>query len=458
MSPRWSTRRDTQNASTLVLQSPTILLTGLDTVVFYGRGKLAPGFAADLRAARGRQHEPLEETGQHRTERIALAGMTFELSPVPVRQTPFVLRCAADHGTTVAVSPLSAKQPFSYVLVRLGARLCAGAGIAEIYEIAWRLVTACLLMVEHAHITELDIHVDFHGWRPPMESPESWSRGNMPSLEYGLAKARREATALCIGYRPAAARGKVAIRIENKSAEIRDHSHKEWLFVFYAQIDAIWSPDIPVYRVEVRLKRDALAKYETPDGKSMKSGDEPFDAVSRALNNVPAIWRKVMFDHRLTLPGQAKQRCRWKTDPRWEALTLAFGAGPAVTTTRARAAQETAAKSVIIDFGVRAHNAARKALAAALVFQGSDVESLTDERLATMLAAQVGAAPDRTKLHYDMEEAKKRGVVTLTFEDRTLDTPASTPSPLPAPGALSEFLSQSRTADGPCPTPASDVT
>jgi len=323
-----------------------VLHRGIETVLIYAKGQPHPTFTAALRAARQRQHLPYEERGEGASEYISIGGDLFELDVVGRRNTPFILR--SDKGITVSVSPLSPARRQSFVMLRLGSTICTGVTPDELLKVAKPIIDDCLAEVRHVHVTEIDIHADWTGWHPPSD-PELWTQRGGPMIEYGIARNRkREFTGLTLGYKDngEGARGNVALRIENKTREIDLHSGKGWLLNLYRQADPDFDPTTAtVYRAELRLKRNALRGMKTPSGLPIdEETQDPFESVRRVLEVVPAIWRKLLSSTcRLTVRGSSKQRCRWKTDPAWEVITNAFGAGPCVTRAQVKVAQELSA-------------------------------------------------------------------------------------------------------------------
>jgi hypothetical protein len=255
---------------------------------------------------------------------VDIGRATYEVQILGRRTTPFVLRDRADPGIEIGLGAPEASDP--NVRVRLGAVALDGLGAPAIAAIIDTLLGDFCDCVAHAHVTELDLACDWQGWTPPWD-PMVYVRRGLPSTLWQDPNGR--VTGLGIGYgaphhrgEPPRPKSALALRIDDKTQEIRDHSGKTWLVARWSRLPG-YREGRPVYRVELRLTREFLAAPTLllPDGRRPRNG-----SVADTLAAAPSFWRTGLSELiRCTRPTKARQRTRWPTVPEWAALAEAWG-------------------------------------------------------------------------------------------------------------------------------------
>lgn len=313
---------DTPSQSALV----RLLGTRFDTLVVSVRGAVCPAVFAAVEAANSRVREAHKATSRLIVETVAIGGNAYAVQAFGRRDTHFVVRRVGDPGLEIGLGALKPQADRVNVRVRLGAIALDALDAVAIAERLDVLLTALCTTVELAFVSSLDLACDWQGW-PPRWDPMVYVRRGLPSTVWQDAGGR--VTGLGIGYASPRHRGEpprpksaLALRIDDKTQEIRDHSGKNWLVEQWSRLPG-YRQGRPVYRVELRLTREFLAAptLRLPDGSRPREG-----SVADTLAAAPSFWRTGLSALiRCTRPTKAKQRTRWPTVPEWEALAGAWG-------------------------------------------------------------------------------------------------------------------------------------
>lgn len=169
-------------------------------------------------------------------------------------------------------------------------------------------------------VQRVDVCVDFQGWVPSasdfekfccpgaptatvheespveetLEAPRMWKRWNLTGFRFG--------------------KGDVVVRLYDKTEEIKS-SGKKWMFDVWADNPNGYSPDRPVWRLEVQLRRGFLKEARRIDGRRLESVEETLEALGE-------LWRYVL-GHRVRLTLSDRDRLTRSTEhPAWKALRL----------------------------------------------------------------------------------------------------------------------------------------
>ena len=227
--------------------SVTILGTRFDTVVVSARASVKPDVFREVRAAHEASRVEHQSTGKVIVDTITVGGLTYEVHALGRRTTPFVVRNCMDAGIEIGLGAPQARDP--NIRIRLGAVALDGRDARAIDALVDDLLKDFCSTVRSAHVAEMDLAGDWQGWTPPWD-PMLYVRRGLPSTLWQDANGR--VTGLGIGYssprhsgeRPRA-KSSLALRIDDKTQEIRDHSGKTWLLRQWARLSGYWPLSVP---------------------------------------------------------------------------------------------------------------------------------------------------------------------------------------------------------------------
>jgi hypothetical protein len=181
-------------------------------------------------------------------------------------------------------------------------------------EDLWAIVTASfgeLGQLKEIAVSRADVAVDVQGLHP---SPEMASRVVCPASYRATHGTATEVQTFCFG------KGDVSLRVYDKRAEMAV-SGKAWVEESW-RLASGYDSARPVHRVEVQLRRKALAELGT------HAASQVF-ASPGALLDFGLTWAN------LRVPTDDATKTRWPEDPAWTALRSAvFGGVPLQRTCR----------------------------------------------------------------------------------------------------------------------------
>jgi hypothetical protein len=275
---------------------------GLDSVYLTGRLPVPDRLLARLAKTR----ERLRESASDSVTPVRIAGSSFALSPKGSEHQFF----ASNEDLRLGLAPFSKSSRPNVQLVLSSALLWTHGGadaLAHALEFVRRLIgsgRAPVLLV-----SRLDLACDVQEVRfPPPDDPR-WVTRARHSARYDEGATM---TGMQFG------RDRILVRIYDKSTEVRK-SRKLWLWELWLENGA--SDTLPVWRVEVQLRREALLRY----------GVDSIAAPAHLLGRLNVVWRDVLENWLTLRTGERVTRWdRAALAPAWRALAaIEFAKGRA---------------------------------------------------------------------------------------------------------------------------------
>jgi hypothetical protein len=153
----------------------------------------------------------------------------------------------------------------------------------------------------------------------------------------GIKRRWRRVTGLSFGAR----NGQVSALLYDKTHEIKYHSPKKvwfhdlWFAVKDEEGKPVWDGQAPVWRIEIRFKRQALHEFKQEDAQ----GNVIFHGIDNAyelMERLPLLWAYAVghvgggIDGlpdgwlRYVVPTEDSNRSRWPVHPDWQVIQTAF--------------------------------------------------------------------------------------------------------------------------------------
>lgn len=264
------------------IQPYSCLLHGIDTLeVSYfldtsiGDLHFDDLYLAKVKAAEGKRHRWAE---------IALGNQDFFVLPYGARGYGIVLKNAD-------------------FTIQLGEKMSPNCCVKFSSEGLWRNGAQAQLLA----IDQFAKSLSLRPTREPAVGRVDWATDfYMPELDFELdhfvSKAKkdrmwrsdRRAQSFTFG------KGALVLRVYDKSAEIREESHKEWFPELWGRADHVW-------RAEFQARREHLKQF------GIRTPDDLFDHQYDVL-------RQAALNHSLRRPNADTNRSRWPHHPLWAAL------------------------------------------------------------------------------------------------------------------------------------------
>lgn len=178
--------------------------------------------------------------------------------------------------------------------IRLSAFGLANSSPATLWKFACKCMES-LGNVRPLTLSRVDVAADFQGWEPAASDMAAVVCAASYRGTHGTEKGVQT---FQFG------KGAIVLRVYNKSEEIL-HSGKSWTLESW-NLTGRYDPQLPVWRVEVQLRRQALAELQMNAERVLK---DPGSLLDYGLS-----WAQ------LRVPGSDATKTRWAEDSRWTAL------------------------------------------------------------------------------------------------------------------------------------------
>jgi hypothetical protein len=289
--------------------------------------------------------------------------------------------------------------------------------------------------VARTWVSGLDLCADFHESDPFLiefsmrtDAWETWiSPFDGKCVSYSAADGKTP-TGFTLGYAKGSERAALALRLENKTTEIAQHSHKSWWPDLWGASGNLRDLDT-VYRLEFRIERDALRTMVTANGIALGAAQ-----VLDVLNAVAEIWAYCTSWARCAIP-KAGPRSKWKDQPWWTEIRGAFGlALPVVRASKhIRQADERSTREHLDKWRARVGSANAKYVAYVLAAMGMSPTDVPPENLRyavvhgwAQLEAQMPSADHARAVERATAQLPIEGIVKISSAPALIGLPAAT--------------------------------
>ncbi len=274
---------------------------GIDSLYLSYAGQLSDEWFLKLNNCK--LHAQSENPHEHALAQVSIAGHLFEVSDHGKRRFPFIL---ADNCFFIQVKSQTANRiPLAHA--QISSEYLAAVGW-EKAEAELRIVANTFgVVTSEAQISRIDLFADFTcaGFNADFDQAEWVTRAELVAKYYR----RPHFSGWAIGQG-----GVISSRMYDKTLEIKQQSHKTWLYELWAV--AGWDEAEIVLRQEFQLRREALKQLGVT-------------TVDSLMTDQVSLWRYLSTEWlRLTIPSATDAtQTRWPTHPLWAGLQGVFETG-----------------------------------------------------------------------------------------------------------------------------------
>lgn len=295
-----------------------VLHTGVDTLEASAFGTLVEGLDGELDVCKSRAQTT------DTPESFPIDGVPFYVHAKGQGHCAWVL---SDHRMLIRVSRAN-RPELPLFSVKLRASALASYGHRTLWDAA-RDTIAQLGAIERLSLSRIDLAVDVQGFE---FTDADFARMVCPASYRGTHK-DGEGVTYQLG------KGDVVMRIYRKDAELRAKKKESYAALWERHPE--YSPDEPVWRIEVQLRGQVLNELGARD-------------IEAAFDRLERLFRFGMEWAELRVSDGDTNKTRWPLDPIWALLSLAWGDCPPQPRIRLAARMESEGRVVARILGAAA--------------------------------------------------------------------------------------------------------